>query len=86
MSSPGPQRHVLRVNERSGQCPVFICSAIISVKLDDGIPLGCLMDASKATFIPHQSWKVVLPHLIKGLMRFKGHFQSSLEWPVVSGF
>lgn len=85
MSSPVPQRHVLRVDERSGQCPVFICSPIISVKLDDGIPLGYLMDASKAAFIPHQSWKG-LPHLRKGLVRFKGHFQSSLEWPVVNGF
>lgn len=86
VSSPVPQRHVLRVDERSGQCPGFICSTIISVKLDGGIPPGCLMDASKATFIPHQSCKVVLPHLRKGLVRFKGHFQSSLEWPVVNGF
>lgn len=61
---------------------MFICSA--SVKLDDAIPLGYLMDASKATFIPHQSQKV-LSHLIKGAMRFKGHFQSSVEWPMVNG-
>lgn len=80
--SPVPQRHVLRVNERSDQCPVFICSAIISVNLDGGIPLGYLMNTSKATFIPHASHKV-LSHLIKGVMRFKGHCQSSLEWPTV---
>jgi hypothetical protein len=63
---------------------VSICSAIISVEPDDGIPLGYLMDASKAAFIPHQSRKVLF-HPIKGVMRFKGHFQSSLEWPMVNG-
>lgn len=61
-----------------------LCSFVLLLflKLDGGIPLGYLMDTSKATVMPHHSQKV-LSHLIKGVMRLKGHFQSSLEWPTV---
>lgn len=79
---------MLGADERSGQCHVFICSAFILAvsKLDDAIPLGSLMDASKSTFTPNQSQKV-LCHLIKGVVRSKGHYQPSVEdlgWPVVN--
>lgn len=81
---PLPWRQGLRADERSDRCHVLICSTIIIIisaisRPDDAIPLGYLMDASKANFTPNQSQKA-LGHLIKGAVRgLKGIFSVALQ-------